>query len=55
MSSVQLGDLTDLAFTGDLSELGWKGDYKYDDLEVVAFRALPTPGPAQSPQRPLNG
>ena len=40
-SSVGPGDLTALAFKGDLSELGWRGLYKYDDPEVVA-RVLPT-------------
>ena len=38
-SSVHPGDLTNLAFEGDLSELGWKGKYKYDDSEVVELRA----------------
>ena len=31
--------LTDDAFTGELSELGWKGKYKYDDPEVVELRS----------------
>lgn len=30
--------LTDQAFKGDLEDLGWKGNYKYDDPEVVALR-----------------
>lgn len=37
-SSCLPGDLTDEAFSGDLSELGWKGKFKYDDAEVVALR-----------------
>ena len=37
-SSVQLGDLTELAFSGDLSELGWKGRFQYDDPEVRELR-----------------
>ena len=40
-SSVRREDLTDEAFFGDLSELGWKGKYKYDDPEVVQFRVRP--------------
>ena len=38
-SSCLRGDLTDEAFSGDLSELGWRGRFKYDDPEVVALRA----------------
>ena len=30
--------MTPLAFSGDLQDLGWKGDFKYDDEEVVALR-----------------
>ena len=47
-SSVKREDLTDEAFLGDLSELGWRGKYKFEDAEVVQFRvraAGPTPGP----------
>ena len=40
-SSVRREDLTDEAFFGDLSELGWKGKYKYDDPEVAQFRVRP--------------
>ena len=40
-SSVRREDLTDDAFFGDLSELGWKGKYKYDDPEVAQFRVRP--------------
>ena len=31
--------LTAEAFKGDLSELGWKGKFKYDDPEVVQLRS----------------
>ena len=31
--------LTDEAFKGDLSELGWRGKYKYSDPEVVELRS----------------
>ena len=37
-SSCLPGDLTDEAYKGDLVELGWKGQYAYDDPEVVALR-----------------
>ena len=37
-SSCLPGDLTEKAFSGDLSELGWKGKFKYDDDEVVTLR-----------------
>ena len=37
-SSVRRSDLTDEAFLGDLSELGWKGAFKHDDPQVVQFR-----------------
>ena len=45
-SSIQPGDLTDEAFAGDLSELGWKGQYQYDDPEVVALRVTELPLPS---------
>ena len=35
--------LTDEAFKGELSDLGWKGKYKYDDAEVVALRVSSHP------------
>ena len=37
--------LTDEAFKGELSDLGWKGKYKYDDAEVVALRVSARPPP----------
>ena len=30
--------MTPMAFSGDLQDLGWKGDFKYNDDEVVALR-----------------
>lgn len=42
-SSCLPGDLTEEAFSGDLSELGWKGKFKYNDDEVVALRVRRTP------------
>jgi hypothetical protein len=37
-SSVRPGDLSEQAFLGDLSELGWQGRFKHDDDEVVRLR-----------------
>ena len=39
MSSVQPGDLTPEAFTGDLAEIGWLGHFKHNDPEVVELRS----------------
>ena len=38
MTSIQAGDLTPEAFHGDLSELGWRGQFQRDDPPVVALR-----------------
>ena len=47
--------LTDEAFKGELSDLGWKGKYKYDDAEVVALRVSAPPPIACPPRRALTG
>ena len=44
-SSVLPGDLTPEAYDGPLEELGWKGQFKYDDPEVVALRVGLRPRP----------